>query len=540
MPSSTENATGSRAVLNVHPRIHAKLADPLLPLWVTEGARKADSAVSQGLCCLNVTGVWGWRGRNDQDGLTALADWELIALKERKVYLAFDSDLSEKPEVNLALRRLKKFLEGRGAEVLVVYLPAGEGGAKVGLDDFLATGKKVDDLLAHASTELRGASKEDAEDPGHPYRLHSDGLYLLRSQRMGGDEFEVEIRLTNWMARIVSNVGHDDGAERRVLFEIEAATATGELRRFSVPAARFASLAWAIENLGAEAITYPTSCGPLHVVCGIQTLSGKVPMRTVYAHIGWRVVDGAPLYLHADGAIGAKGVVDGIEVDLPSSLSGYKLPSPPEAEALRAAVRNALRILEVAPQPITAALLGGVARAPLGPADFSLHLSGPTGEGKSELAALVQRFWGAGMHAKNLPASWSSTGNSLESIAFSAKDAILVVDDFAPGGSLNDVQRMHKEADRLLRAQGNRSGRNRLSGDGSHRPVRAPRGLTISTGEDVPRGASLRARVLVLELGPGEVNWDRLTECQRDAAAGVYAQCLAGYVSYLAAHPEPP
>ena len=36
--------------------------------------------------------------------------------------------------------RLKAFLESRGAEVLVIYLPHGESGLKVGVDDFLAAG----------------------------------------------------------------------------------------------------------------------------------------------------------------------------------------------------------------------------------------------------------------------------------------------------------------------------------------------------------------------------------------------------------------
>jgi hypothetical protein len=51
----------------------------------------------------------------------------------------------------------------------------------------------------------------------------------------------------------------------------------------------------------------------------------------------------------------------------------------------------------------------------------------------------------------------------------------------------------------------------------------------------VPRGQSLRARLLVLELGPGEVDFARLTACQRDAAAGLYAAATAGYVRWLAA-----
>jgi hypothetical protein len=93
---------------------------------------------------------------------------------------------------------------------------------------------------------------------------------------------------------------------------------------------------------------------------------------------------------------------------------------------------------------------------------------------------------------------------------------------------------MHREADRLLRAQGNRAGRQRMRADGGLRPAKPPRGLVLSTGEDVPRGQSLRARLLALELAPGELDWSRLTACQQQAAAGRYAGALAGYVRWLA------
>ena len=56
----------------------------------------------------------------------------------------------------------------------------------------------------------------------------------------------------------------------------------------------------------------------------------------------------------------------------------------------------------------------------------------------------------------------------------------------------------------------------------------------LSTGEDVPHGQSLRARVLVLEVGPGDVDARRLTMCQADAAGGLYAAAMAGFVRSIA------
>ena len=108
-----ETLAGARMVIDVPPPARARLADPREPLFVTEGVRKADAAVSRGLCCVDVLGVWNWRGRNQHGGTTALPDWESIALNGRDVYLVFDSDVVHKPAVRLALTRLKAFLESR-------------------------------------------------------------------------------------------------------------------------------------------------------------------------------------------------------------------------------------------------------------------------------------------------------------------------------------------------------------------------------------------------------------------------------------------
>jgi hypothetical protein len=108
-----ETPAKSHMALDVPRPIREHLRDPQIPLWITEGARKADAGVSAGLCCIALLGVWNWRGRNDADGLTALPDWELIALYGRDVYLVFDSDVTIKPAVAAALRRLKAFLGER-------------------------------------------------------------------------------------------------------------------------------------------------------------------------------------------------------------------------------------------------------------------------------------------------------------------------------------------------------------------------------------------------------------------------------------------
>jgi hypothetical protein len=214
-------------------------------------------------------------------------------------------------------------------------------------------------------------------------------------------------------------------------------------------------------------------------------------------------------------------------------LSRFALPDLVDGDAATEAIRASLALLDLAELRLMVPILAAVYRAVLGGCDFGLHLAGPSGVFKSEAAALAQQHYGQELDARHLPGSWSSTANSLELAAFLAKDAVFVVDDFAPQGG-TDSQRLHRDADRLFRGQGNQSGRQRMTARGDIRQAKPPRGLILSTGEDIPRGQSLRARLLILEISPGDIDPARLTECQRDAAAGLYAQAMACYLAWLA------
>lgn len=509
------------------------LRDPQCPLWITEGAKKGDALVTHGACAIALLGVWNWRGTNEAGGKTVLADFEAIALNDRQVYIVFDSDVMTKPAVHQALARLKGFLEARQARVALIYLPPGPRGQKQGVDDYLVAGHGLADLLTLATPTLRQLPRETP--PALPYQATPLGL-VWRKPTLAGP---VTVPLSNFTATITADIVEDDGAETRRLFEVETRHA-GQVAQFRVPAAQFDGMSWVAEHLGATALIFPGMLQKDHTRAAIKLLSSDVQARRLYAHLGWRQLGDTWGYLHAGGAIGAQGVLAGVEVQPGEALAHYHLPAPPTGEALQHAIQASLRFLEVAPETVTLPLYSALWSAPLGRTEMSLHVVGPTGAGKTELAALIQQHFGAAMHAKALPAAWSSTGNALESVAFQAKDAVLVIDDFCPTGSQADIQRAHKDGDRVLRAQGNRSGRQRLRPDGTLRPAKPPRGLVLSTGEDIPRGHSLRARLLILEV-PAHTLQDHqapMTACQQAAAQGLYAQAMAGYIQWLAQHYE--
>ncbi|HKI33594.1 MAG TPA: DUF3854 domain-containing protein [Gemmataceae bacterium] len=369
------------------------------------------------------------------------------------------------------------------------------------------------------------------------YRIEDDRICRECGTHDGGTSL---VPLSNFTARITEVVTRDDGAEQTALFTLAGALMDGrKLPPVQVTAADFAGLAWVTTAWHGEAVVYAGQGTRDHLRAALELLSPNRARRTVYLHTGWRKLGDGWHYLHAGGAIGTDGPAAGVEVSLPDPLAGFLLPTPPEGEPLAAAVRASLGLLDgLTADRLIIPLLAAVYRAALGeapgPIDFALHLAGPHGAGKSELAALAQQHFGAALDARHLPGGWSSTANALEGLAFAAKDALLTVDDYAPRGAPGDRQRLERDADRLLRAQGNQAGRGRMRADGSLRPPKPPRGLILSTGEDVPPGQSLRGRMLVLEVSPDDVPKPRLTPHQRATASGLYAQGLSGFVRWLA------
>lgn len=189
--------------LDIHPRALAQLSDPTMPVWITEGVPKANALVSRGACAVALLGVWNWKG-------TALADFEYLRLKGRTVYVAFDSDVMLKPPVRKALIALGGLLKFNNAEVGYAYVPHGPEGRKQGVDDFLAAGGTLDELLArHLEAEVRRPAGENragaeadpyADVPDEPgWRPLGDvAAFLTRFVRFAHDDQVTAVAL--WIA----------------------------------------------------------------------------------------------------------------------------------------------------------------------------------------------------------------------------------------------------------------------------------------------------------------------------------------------------
>jgi hypothetical protein len=126
------------------------LADPSETLHLTEGEKKAAVGCGAGFSVLGLGGVWSWK--SSKRGQSLIPDLAEIAWKGRQVYITVDSDAAVNQKVVQAQLALADELTALGAAPLLVTLPPGRGGAKVGLDDYiLAYGRDAyEDLMVHA------------------------------------------------------------------------------------------------------------------------------------------------------------------------------------------------------------------------------------------------------------------------------------------------------------------------------------------------------------------------------------------------------
>ena len=204
-------------------------------------------------------------------------------------------------------------------------------------------------LLAQAQKVRDDRAEKEFNSRSECYETRSDGIFWLKPTKDG----EIPIPLTNFVARIKSQIEKDDGAEVVRQFEMEAIL-HGRTHRFPVSANEYSNLSWVVRELGANAILYPGLSAKEHSRVAIQLFSSDVECKKVFAHFGWRKYDGEWVYLHAQGGIGKNGVVDGINVDPNNdNLRDYILPNPPTGDNLIIAIRASLSIITLAPEKIT-------------------------------------------------------------------------------------------------------------------------------------------------------------------------------------------
>lgn len=340
--------------------------------------------------------------------------------------------------------------------------------------------------------------------------------------------------IANFVAQITCVETHDDSVIQRKFYTIQGILHDGTaLPCILASEESFECGKW-VTQWAPKAYVFPRKKD--EVKFAIQLLSENAQKRIVYKHIGWRKVENHWVYLHNGGSITNEGLRTDISIEL-SGLEDYCLPEPLVGPQLKEAVTASLSLLDLAPKSITYPLLSATYRAVLGeasPASYVVFLEGLTGTLKSEIQGLCQAHFGKSFCGKLLPSSWTATANAIEIKASLTKDAIFVVDDFVPEKSRKTTSKLHEKAEQVIRSIGNRSARDRATSNLKLASKYLPRSLVMASGEDLPRGHSIRGRMVVLRIEKGDVNLERLTKLQGLAAGAVLSQAMASFIQWIA------
>lgn len=555
-----ETPAGTTLSIDVHPNARTKVLTATEPLFITEGVRKGDSAVSRGLACVALLGVDGWT----KDKIF----WQSVPLQERPVYIVFDSDIIIKPEVFGAARRLHRFLEEKGARPHVLALPA-NGECKVGLDDYFVAGGTVEGLYSLPKIEpsVVASTENDASIPCYVFEVPT----LL--QVVETKDGPRKIPLANFLVIIRSEIVFHSSTDSDREFEADA-TVDGVKMTIRIPAVEFEEMRWHITKLGPRAIIYPGKRD--QVRAAIQVLSNNSRTLVGIRSTGWHLVRDQWFYVHGGGIIhrsdasrddsaeqnrpdlntnqandltrtGCEGTISpaledalGIRVVIHDEKHRHRLPSASSGAQLVEDFAESIKLLSLAPDKISHPLYAAIWCSIMAPPDFSMHLYGQTGVFKSEYAALIAQHFSPDNDARSF-LGWSSTSNFIRAAVALQGHSIIVIDDFVPTGSQYDIEKSNRAMEDVFRGQGNGAGRGRCNRDGTIQSPSSPRCLVLSTGEVRPSGQSLTARVVTVEVNDGDIarqgdaaSLFRLSCCQSAARQGCFARLTAAFIEWLA------
>lgn len=165
--------------LYVPVNLHPGILDVSMPLYVTEGEKKALAGCQAGIATIAAPGVTCFRDSEARRVSRAFGDDRIelhpdilrLPHKGRLVVILFDSDIDTNDAVNAEAAVLGKLLDAGGADARISYLPSG-GQGKLGLDDFLAEATRAG-RLTEAIADIEAATR-----PLNPHRC----LDWLRDQ----------------------------------------------------------------------------------------------------------------------------------------------------------------------------------------------------------------------------------------------------------------------------------------------------------------------------------------------------------------------
>lgn len=353
-------------------------------------------------------------------------------------------------------------------------------------------------LLEFVKAESFAESKNQSDD----YYETNSGIFMRG--------FDGDKQLTNFTSWITAENITNDGFNTFKVFRIEGRVeSAGQNYSITVPNDQFQLMNWPITEIGPFAMVMTGPTAKDHAQQAIRVLSKVPPREMTFAHTGFVQLDGELAFLHRGGAITRNGNKASVRVDLRSdTFNSYLLPSEPTPKQIESGFRDVIASMSIVVKPLGSVLPLIALRAPLQHFNLlpaSIFFEGRTGSYKSTTAGHVLSFFGAEFNHVRLTDSFSSTANALEKTLGITADVLCVIDEFVATTESGSTS-MQAKADRLIRAIGNRNSRGRMRSDLSTQISYVPKCLCVMTGERLPSGQSLLARLIIFPFDEASVD----------------------------------
>lgn len=351
--------------------------------------------------------------------------------------------------------------------------------------------------------------------------------------------------VANYQAVITEDVELCDGLTSTAVHRLALLTPSGVRRDVDISGDVWAEPRKAMQALRTglrEGTHEDEGADALRAFKALAHLGDGPGQRTSYTATGWQQVNGCWHYLMPDGAITAHGTSRATRADLEPGLLGnhYALCGSGQADQGAAAWVKFLQG-SVCDQPLALLLAGHAALSVLHRFMGSegrplLWLWGESGSLKTSLvrAALLSLYGPSFTAVRDdggAVAKWDSTANGLSALAFTYRDAPLLIDDYKQATAQRDALA------RFLHNYSESTSRTRMTKTLRLDVGRPPRCIAIVTGEDRPSGdIGQIARTLQIAIARNDVRPGPLADLQRAGIAGDLAAFWRGFVQDFAAH----
>lgn len=504
-------------------------------------------------------------------------EWNAVDVRNRTFYVALDGDIETNPAVARQAGQLHQYLTSgsRNADAKMIHLASTAGyQPKDGIDDVLARGIPLHDLLAAATTDFPPPNPPGTEGR---WRMNETTLTTQKFEPNPDGDGGRWLDVYPYVARVSEVVRPRFVTPQETItgtttprseLDQAACTVTVEfawLRGQEIVTRKLhgnQNMLWTVpdrwtapqvgvvmptEHFGPDPLAFP----PTHkeftgAMMGYRD-SERV-YRTAWQQMGWLPMDdGCPVMAMGDVVIGANGLVDpdsvhlGIDDSVMSGWRSFGMILPGDDDDARSAVRATLNTYfpeqpedYVWTDPRNAAIALAAGLRPVVPVRCAspLYITGGTNLGKSYTSAAIMAFWqptGGVWTPNRLPGSAKDTQTAQEMML--ARSPIWVTDDVAPNGHDTQAQRRTESAvDEMLRAVHNGHGRLRATSSLGSAQVFKPIALLVVSAEQSTEVPSILNRVVPMRVARGFLNPSRVPTDRLDrvSSQGIQAT-VTGY-----------